>query len=130
MMLFLGDGLRDAAAVEHVYPDLPVYKVYGNCDIMPPKDVPRERELFVEGHRIWMTHGHFQSVKMGLHEITQEARARGIDLVLFGHTHRQISEQSGSLKLCNPGSISPMGNEHYAVIQIEEAGIFISLEQT
>lgn len=129
LILYLGDGLRDAAAVEGQFPDIPMYKVYGNCDIMPPKSVPANQEILICGYRVFMTHGHLYSVKTGLYEIMQEGRDRGADLLLFGHTHKALCEHSGSMWVCNPGSMSPMSGEHYAVATFEEAGIMISLKQ-
>jgi phosphoesterase, MJ0936 family len=129
VLLYLGDGLRDCAAMEYLFPELPVYKVCGNCDIMAPKDAPAERELVLENIRIFFAHGHRYSVKTGLFEITQEARNRKADILLFGHTHEPLVRRSGALWICNPGSISHMGRSTYAVIDLETTGIMVSLEE-
>ena len=128
-LLYLGDGLRDCAAMEYVFPELPVYKVFGNCDIMPPKHIPGEQELTFEKVRIFLSHGHKYGVKTGLYEITQEAKRRQADILLFGHTHKPLVERSGDLWICNPGSISHGGRPTYGVIELDESGILVSLEE-
>ena len=129
VLLYLGDGLRDCAAMEYLFPELSVYKVSGNCDILPPKGVPAQQELVLENVRIFFTHGHHYSVKTGLYEITQEAKSRQADILLFGHTHKALVQRSGDLWICNPGSISHMGHSTYAVIDLETTGILVSLEE-
>lgn len=38
--------------------------------------------------------------------IEQEAVARGMDIVMFGHTHRPVIIVEDNITLINPGSIS------------------------
>ena len=128
-LIYLGDGLRDCAAMEYVFPDLPVYKVFGNCDIMPPKHIPAKQDLVLENVRIFLTHGHHFNVKTGLHEITQAAKQRQADILLFGHTHKPLVERSGDLWICNPGSISNPGRPTYGLIELNNSDILVSLEE-
>lgn len=53
-----------------------------------------------------MTHGHNYYVSLDLKVIKDEARARGMDIVMFGHTHRPVIEVEDDITLINPGSIS------------------------
>ena len=48
----------------------------------------REKEIELGGKKIWLTHGHNYYVSLDLKVIEQEAVARGMDIVMFGHTHR------------------------------------------
>ena len=58
------------------------------------------------GKKIWLTHGHNYYVSLDLKVIKDEARARGMDIVMFGHTHRPVIEVENDITLINPGSIS------------------------
>lgn len=56
--------------------------IAGNNDFFSPLD--RERELEIAGKKIWLTHGHNYYVSLDLKVIKDEARARGMDIVMFG----------------------------------------------
>ncbi len=112
---FLGDGLRD---IDGLNTPLPIYSVRGNCDWSRTFDLsPAERVLELEGHTIYLTHGHLFGVKSGLGGIISHAATVGADIVLFGHTHRAYErtiptgERIGEtvlhrpMYLFNPGSI-------------------------
>lgn len=81
-----------------------VEMVAGNNDFF--SELPTEREIEIAGYRIWITHGHNYYVSMGTEHIRQEARVRGVDIVLFGHTHRPLIDMEDDITLINPGSIS------------------------
>ena len=82
----------------------PAHIVMGNNDFF--SELPRELNLEIEGYRFWVTHGHNYYVSMGNERIVGEARARGVDVVLYGHTHRPIVEKHGNILAINPGSLS------------------------
>ena len=58
------------------------------------------------GKRLWLLHGHTYHVKFGEGLLVSEARARGVDAVLFGHTHQPLCYREGSLWVLNPGTVS------------------------
>ena len=99
---FLGDGLRDADALEEEYPRLRVYRVRGNCDFASFD--PVEGVSVEDGVVIFYTHGHLYGVKSGLGELAAAAKSRGADVALFGHTHDDCCETFDGLTLFNPGS--------------------------
>ncbi len=87
--------------------------------------------------------GHYYNVSVGTEYLRQEARARGYDIVMFGHTHRpyyDVDRRRGDkdLIVLNPGSLSyPRQEGHapsYAVMTLDDAGEahfnfhFLSLE--
>ena len=82
----------------------PVYMVSGNNDFF--SDLPREPEFGLEKYRVMMTHGHYYYVSLNLDELWRQARSRGLDIVMFGHTHKPFLETRGGITLLNPGSIS------------------------
>lgn len=84
--------------------DCPVYMVLGNNDFF--SDLPRELELTIGPYKVWVTHGHNYYVSMGNEMLRQEAAARGMDVVLYGHTHRPVIDRGREVTAVNPGSIS------------------------
>lgn len=102
--------------------DCPVHLVSGNNDFF--SELPRELNLEIEGYRFWVTHGHNYYVSMGNERIVGEARARGVDVVLYGHTHRPIVEKHGNILAINPGSLSyPRQEGHrptYVLLTVEK----------
>lgn len=102
----------------------PVEMVMGNNDFF--SDLPREREFTLGKYHIWLTHGHNYLVSMSNETIKQEARARGIDIVMFGHSHRPVVEYDNDVIAINPGSLTYPRQEgrkpSYILMEIDEAG--------
>lgn len=103
-VLFLGDGEEDANAIEAKYPRLPLYRVAGNCDYA--SFCPESGLAAFGGVLFFYTHGHNYGVKAGLDKLAQEAKARGADAALFGHTHIAHYEKRNGIHLFNPGSLT------------------------
>ncbi|MDD3338623.1 MAG: metallophosphoesterase [Lachnospiraceae bacterium] len=103
----------------------PVYMVKGNNDFFC--DLPREEEFYLGNCKVFLTHGHYYGVSMDLEGIMDEGRARGADIVMFGHTHRPVVEEGKNIVALNPGSLSyprQMGRKpSYIVMEIDEKNI-------
>ena len=84
--------------------ECPVYMVRGNNDFF--SDLNGEMEFELAGRRIFLTHGHYYGVSMGPERILDEGLDRGVDLVMFGHTHRPLLMQESDITVLNPGSLS------------------------
>ena len=82
----------------------PVHIVAGNNDFF--SELPREEELWLEDYHALLTHGHYYCVSMGTSRLEEEARARGFQIVMYGHTHRPELKIEEDLTVLNPGSIS------------------------
>ncbi len=82
----------------------PVDIVAGNNDFF--SQLPQEKEIFIGKYRALITHGHYYRVAMGTEYIKDEAVARGVDIVMFGHTHRPLLDCGSEVVVLNPGSIS------------------------
>ena len=86
--------------------------------------------IFIElgGKKIWLTHGHNYYVSLDLKVIEQEAVARGMDIVMFGHTHRPVIIVEDNITLINPGSISyprqADGIPTYIILEINDNNEF------
>ena len=55
---------------------------------------------------VLLTHGHSYGVSMGREGLAEEAKSRGCDVAMFGHTHRPFLETVKGVLLVNPGSLS------------------------
>lgn len=84
--------------------DCPVHMVAGNNDFFC--DLPKEEEFLIGKYHVLLTHGHYYYITMGTQMIKEDAKARGFDIVMFGHTHRPYLEQSNGIVVLNPGSLS------------------------
>ncbi len=102
----------------------PVLMIAGNNDFFT--QLPREREFTIGKYKVWMTHGHTYGVSAGKGMLKMEARARGVDIVMFGHTHRPFLEIEEGLITLNPGSLSYPRQDgrkpSYAIMELDEAG--------
>lgn len=121
VMFHLGDHWRDAEEVEWAYPDLPTYKVPGNCDWRSTE--PLELEVTLEGCRFFLCHGHTLGVKMGYAGLKDRGWDLGVDVALFGHTHRAHWSRQGKLQIFNPGSCG-MGREPtYGILTVHNGTV-------
>lgn len=102
--------------------DCPVQLVMGNNDFF--SSLPRELELDIEGYKVWVTHGHNYYVNMGDEFIKEEARARGMDIVMYGHTHRPVINENKGIIAINPGSLTYPRQEGrkptYIIMEVEK----------
>lgn len=96
--------------------------VPGNNDYF--SDLPRERVINIAGLNVWITHGHNYYVSMDTSIIKEEALVRGANIVMFGHTHRPVIDESGPVIAINPGSLTyprQAGRRPtYIVMEVEE----------
>ena len=102
--------------------ECPVYIVMGNNDYFSM--LPRELELNVGPYKVWVTHGHKYYVYMSSEHLRREAFARGMDIVMYGHTHKPVVERSKDVIAINPGSLSYPRQEgrkpSYVVMEMDE----------
>ncbi len=109
-IFFLGDAENSGDRLRNSVQG-PVYMVRGNCDwSLQASDF----QCFqLHGHRVALTHGHRQHVNTGLDTLKYWALEKEADVVLFGHTHVPFAEQTSTLTVLNPGSISRPRQEGY-----------------
>ena len=123
MLLHLGDMEDDEHYIEAVV-DCPVHLLSGNNDFF--SYLPGEKEIKIGKYRVFMTHGHGYYVSMNTRRLREEANARGVDIVMFGHTHKPYIDVEGDLKVINPGSLSYPRQEgrraSYVVMEINANG--------
>ena len=118
-IVFLGDGYRDAKAVEREYPSIPLILLRGNCDFHAPGS--GESILFeLDGVRIFAAHGHRHGVKLDRDGFWNSVFCSGAALGLYGHTHCALIEQSEGRYLRNPGSIGEGPRPSYGLVHIDK----------
>ncbi len=123
MVIHLGDvegseyTIREAAGC-------PVEMIAGNNDFF--SDLPSEKTLQIGKYRVMITHGHQYYIGMGNEMLKEEAIANGVDIVMYGHTHRPVIDISDDIIMLNPGSLSyPRQDDKkpsYIIMEIGSAG--------
>lgn len=103
LLVHLGD-LEGSEEYLTMIADCPVEMVSGNNDYFT--DIEREKVIRIGKYKVFLTHGHRYRVNYDTETIKQEALERGVDIVMFGHTHKPLIDLSGSVIAINPGSIS------------------------
>ena len=125
MLIHLGD----AEGSEHFIPDwvnpeCRMEMVLGNNDFFSRLD--REREIDIAGHKAFITHGHYYGVSMGPEGLADEAKSRGCDIAMYGHTHRPFLDVIDGVTVLNPGSLSYPRQEgrrpSYMIIHVDADG--------
>ena len=123
-LIHLGDVEGGAEHIRELAGDAPAAIIAGNNDFFC--DLPNERIFTLGGHRIFMTHGHGYFVHSGTLYLKREARKKGADIVMFGHTHKPYMEEDNELLVLNPGSLSLPRQEGqrptYIVMEIADDG--------
>ena len=123
LMIHLGDaeGYEDYIAE---LAGCPLEIVAGNNDFF--SDLEREKELEIGKYKVLITHGHYYYVAMGVEDLKKEAAGRGMDVVMFGHTHRPLLDYGRGIATLNPGSVSYPRQDgrkpSYALMEIDEKG--------
>ena len=82
----------------------PVHMVAGNNDFF--SDLPREKEFQIGKYKVLLVQGNTYGVSMVNQELKREARDRGVDIVMYGHTHKPVVDQDRDIIAVNPGSLT------------------------
>ncbi len=125
LIIHLGDHYKDAQKLAYMFSDISFEYICGNCDLAY-EGVRSEKVLEIGGKNIMITHRHRYSVKEGPDKLYKRAEEKGLDLILFGHTHIAEINDKGHCCLINPGSISePRGSKRgsYAILDISNGTI-------
>ena len=114
-------SLGDSEMKKHELVEQHIQGVKGNYPFEP--DLPKELTYEFHGLKLYMTHGHHFSVKLGLTRLLNFAAYNDIKIVCFGHTHRPLIKEIDDILFINPGSSSKskMHNEcSYAVLELSD----------
>ena len=101
LILHAGDVGGDEILIE-LGTIAPVLAVFGNTDPRTP-DLPAERVRAVGGLAIHVSHGH----ELGSPTPERLLRAYPHDVLVYGHTHRQLVARADGRLVVNPGAAGP-----------------------
>lgn len=123
MVIHCGDAEGSEYALEKAA-GCPFAIVLGNNDFF--SSLPKELELTIGKYKVMVTHGHFYNVSMGNEHLKEEAASRGVDIVIYGHTHKPLIDTDGDVIALNPGSLAyPRQYERqpsYILMEIDRFG--------
>lgn len=124
LFIHLGDVEGGEDYIETIV-DCPVEIIAGNNDFF--SDLEKEKEIYIGSERVLLTHGNYYYVSVGTENLRMDAVARGMDIVMFGHTHRPYLDITDEIVVLNPGSISyprQIGKlPSYIIMEIDFEGI-------
>lgn len=102
----------------------PVQMVQGNNDFF--SDLPKEKEFQLGKYKVWLTHGHTYGVTVSNHLIKAEAMDKGVDIVMYGHSHKPVIEREEGIIAINPGSLTYPRQEgkkpSFIIMEIDKNG--------
>ena len=92
-----GGDINKPAIVEQLQQYAPLYIVRGNNDKEWAEDIPHDLTVTLEGITFFMVHNKKEV----------PADLLGVDVVVFGHSHKYVQEEKGGILWLNPGSCGP-----------------------
>ena len=121
VLIHLGDHDRDALELREEFPDIPLYSVCGNCDMMP---LAPETDVVPLGPvKAFITHGHLYNVSRWQADwLVYAAQEQGCQIAMFGHTHSAVNEQVGGVTLINPGTAGNGRELTWALVTVFDNG--------
>ncbi len=123
LLLHLGDIEGEEHYIEEIA-QWPYHMVAGNNDWR--SHLPNEKEIRIGKYKVWMTHGHNYMVSINTGRLREAAKSRGVDIVMFGHTHKPYIDLESSPMVISPGSIAYPRQEgrraSYMVLEIGADG--------
>ena len=118
-----GGDINKPAIVEQLQQYAPLYIVRGNNDKEWAEDIPHDLTVTLEGITFFMVHNKKEV----------PADLSGVDVVVFGHSHKYVQEEKDGVLWLNPGSCGPrrfhqeitmmMVKIEDGTIQVEKIGI-------
>ncbi len=128
LIIHLGDHDRDTLCLEREFPDIPLYRVCGNCDFAPIAPIA---DIVPLGPvKALICHGHSYGVDWGLDRLAYAAQERGCRLALFGHTHRAEQRELGGVQLVNPGTAGQGRRLTWALLEVlPNGGVAVSINE-
>lgn len=99
LLLHAGD-VGDDGILDELSLIAPVHAVYGNTDAPGRPRLRAEILHEVEGVRIHVSHGH----ELGSPTPEKLLRAYDADVIVYGHTHRQLVARADGRLVVNPGA--------------------------
>ncbi len=101
-ILHAGDVCGDEV-LDELMAIAPVHAVMGNCDPPGHPLLPVRMDRTIDGVRVHVSHGH----ELGVPSPPKLLAAYDADVIVYGHTHRQLIHRAGDRLVVNPGAAGP-----------------------
>ncbi|RHR10103.1 metallophosphoesterase [Pseudoflavonifractor sp. AF19-9AC] len=92
-----GGDINKQSIVDQLEQYAPLYVVRGNNDKEWAEDIPHDLTVTLDGVTFYMVHNK--------KEIPSDLS--GVDVVVFGHSHKYVQEEKDGILWLNPGSCGP-----------------------
>ena len=123
LVIHLGDIDRSEYTIQEAA-GCPVEMVAGDNDFF--STLPSEQTLQLGSYCVMIEQGHRYYISMGNEMLKKEAIAQGIDIVMYGHTHKPVIDISDNIIAINPGSLSYPRQENrkpsYIIMELNAVG--------
>lgn len=126
IVIHAGDCIWDIEMLK--YKGFTYVYVPGNHDLIKNKD--KEVIFVLQGLNCMLVHGHRHRVKTEKNLKTLVARCKelGVNICIFGHTHRALYKEIEGITFVNPGSIAlndarNKGKYSYGIMEINDGNI-------
>ena len=123
LVIHCGDLECDVARIQEIV-GCQLIAVSGNCDYS--RTLPLEVVVQIGKYKVWIPHGHKQAVNTSTNIIMGMAKEKGVDIVLFGHTHQPFFKQVKKVTALNPGSLvfprQEGRKQTFAMMEIDDKG--------
>lgn len=123
-VIFAGDGEGDFSNVNGN-----IIMVKGNCDFF--SKLPQSVVTKINGTKVLITHGNMYGVKSGLGSLIAYAESEEVQLVIYGHNHKQSLEKINGITYLNPGTFKKSSTlkSSYAIIDFKDNNFFINMTE-
>ncbi len=107
-----GGDINKQSVVDELRQYAPLYVVRGNNDKEWAEEIPHDLTIALGGVTFYMVHN-----KKEL-----PAKLDGVDVVVFGHSHKYVQEEKNGLLWLNPGSCGPRRFHQEITMMVAEVG--------
>ena len=107
-----GGDINKQSVVDELRQYAPLYVVQGNNDKEWAEEIPHDLTVALGGVTFYMVHN-----KKEL-----PAKLDGVDVVVFGHSHKYVQEEKNGLLWLNPGSCGPRRFHQEITMMVAEVG--------
>lgn len=115
-----GGDINKPAIVEQLQQYAPLYIVRGNNDKEWAENIPHDLTVTLEGITFFLVHNKKEA----------PADLSGVDVVVFGHSHKYVQEEKGGVLWLNPGSCGPRRfHQEITMMMAEMEGGTIQVEK-
>lgn len=119
LILHAGD-VGKCAILEDLKSIAPLKAVYGNMDHWDVHHLTKESIIIEKGgHKIGLAHGGGSPTTI-IQRLADKFKDEGVDIIVYGHTHKPLGEWIGKVYFFNPGD----GKKTVGIINVEDDGEF------